>query len=78
MSEAVSVAVWSADRLPVEMLNVAEIAFAGTVSDPGAVTTVAALLESVTTEPPEGATFDSVTVQVALPFAPRALGVHSQ
>ena len=59
------------------MLNVAEVAFADTVTDAGAVNTVAALFVSVTTEPPVGATFDSVTVQVALALAPRALGVHA-
>ncbi len=67
-SVPVSVAVWFAVRVPVEMLNVPVVAFAVTGTDAGAVKTGDPLLAKVTTTPPVGAACDSVTVHVALPF----------
>jgi hypothetical protein len=55
-------------RVPVVTLNVAVVAFAATVTDAGAVNAGDPLFPNVTTAPPAGATCDSVTVQVALPF----------
>ena len=58
------------------MPKVAVVAFADTETEAGAVSTLAALFVRPTVAPPVGAAFDSVTVQVALPFEPRALGAH--
>ena len=74
-SVAVMVADWSAVRVPVEAVNVAEVALAGTATDEGTVNAVEALLESVTTELLL-ADFDSVTVQVALALEARVAGAH--
>src|ERR1041385_3139493 len=48
LSEAVRVADWLTDRLPVETLKVAADAFARTVTEVGAVRAAEALLETVT------------------------------
>ena len=61
--------------LPVVALNMAEVAPAPTVTDPGTVSVVFVFV-SVTTAPPPGAALVSVTVQLLDPFAPRLLGVH--
>ena len=54
-----------------------DVAFAATVTEAGAVSVGAALLESATTAPLVGAAFDNVTVQVDTAFAPRLLGAHT-
>ena len=74
--EAIRVAPCSPDTLPVEMLNVAVVAFAATVTEDGAFNKSAAQLVNVTTAPPTGAWFDRVTVQTPLALGPSALGVH--
>ena len=74
--EAIRVAPCSPDTLPVEMLNVAVVAFAATVTEDGAFNKSAAQLVNVTTAPPTGAWFDRVTVQTPLALDPSALGVH--
>ncbi len=53
--EAVKVAVWLTDTLPVEILNVPVVAFPATATEAGAVKAGDALLASVTTAPPAGA-----------------------
>ena len=58
------------------MPKVAVIVFAATDTEAGAVNALAALFVIPTVAPPVGAAFDSVTVQVALPFEPRVLGAH--
>ena len=76
LSEAMRVAVSFVERLPVETPKVAEEALAATVTEAGAVKVGAALFDSVTTEPPEGAALERVTVQEAVLFELRALGEH--
>ena len=73
---AVRVAVRVADTVPVEMLNVAVVAFAATVADAGTVSAGEALFVKVTTAPPVGAACASVTVHSALPFEDRAAAVQ--
>lgn len=65
-----------AERVPVEMPKLAENAFAGTVTEAGAIKTEGAVSDNVTTAPPEGAAWESVTVQVAVAFELRVLGTH--
>ena len=55
--------------------NVVVIAPAPTVTEPGAVR-VELVFERVTTVPPAGATFDSVTVQVVKAFWPMLAGLQ--
>jgi hypothetical protein len=65
-----------AGRVPVETVKVAEEAVAGTVTEAGAVSTLAAVFDNVTSEPPVGAAWDRVMEQDAVPFELRVLGVH--
>jgi hypothetical protein len=64
--EAVIVTVWLELTVPAEMVNVAELAPAGTVTVAG---TDASLEpeESATTAPPEGAAAESTTLPVTVP-----------
>ena len=72
---AVTVAVWSETRVPVLTVNVAEVAFAATLTEDGTVNRVGALLESPTTvllvED-----FERVTVQVVFALEARVAVVH--
>jgi hypothetical protein len=61
---------------PVVTLNVAVIAFAATVTDPGAVNAGDPVFPNVTTAPPAGAPCDNVTVHVALTFENNVDAVH--
>lgn len=54
--------------MPVDMLNVPEVALAATVIDAGTVNAGDALFVNVTTEPPAGAACDNVTVHTVLPL----------
>ena len=72
---AVMVAVWSAVRVPVEAVKVAEVALAGTLTEEGIVNAVEALLASATTELPVVA-LDRTTVQLALALDARLAGAH--
>ena len=74
-SVAVSVTDWSATSVPVLAPNVAEVALAGTVTDPGTVRADGALLESATTMLP-AEDFDKVTVQVVLALEARLAVAH--
>ena len=65
LSEAVMVADWSDGKAPVLTVNVADAAFAGTLTEGGTVSTDGALLESATAVLP-ATDFDRVTVQVVL------------
>src|SRR5271170_1672704 len=58
-------------------LKVAVVAPAVTVTDAGTVSE-ALLLESVTLDPPVGATWVSVTVQVLTPLWPRLVGLQAR
>jgi hypothetical protein len=58
----VSVAVWLVEMVLVEILNVAELALAATVTEGGAVKADVALFVMLTTVPPTGAACDKVTV----------------
>jgi hypothetical protein len=64
-SEAVTVADWSTDNAPVLAVKVAEMEFAGTLTEGGTVNTDGAVLVSATTVL-LAADFDRVTVQVVL------------
>ena len=57
-------------------LNVAVVAPAATVTDAGTVSE-ALLLARVTLEPPVGAVWVSVTVQVLTALCPRLVGLHA-
>jgi hypothetical protein len=57
-------------------LNVAVVAPADTVTDAGAVSKVL-LLASATLDPPMGAVWVSVTVQVLTALCPRLVGLHA-
>src|SRR5580704_5506193 len=57
-------------------LNVAVVAPAATVNDAGTVSE-ALLLASVTFDPPVGAVWVSVTVQVLTALCPRLVGLHT-
>lgn len=69
LATAVIVLVPVAETAPPVTVNVAELAPAGTVTETGAVATVVLEDVRVTTSPPVGATPDSVTVPVDVPFA---------
>ena len=56
-------------------LNIAVVEPAGTVTDAGTVSE-ALLLASVTLDPPAGAFWVSVTVQVLTALCPRVVGLH--
>ena len=71
---AVRVAAWSETRVPVLAVNVAEVAFAATLTEDGTVSRDEALLESVTTLLLV-VDFDRVTVQVVLALEAR-LAAH--
>jgi hypothetical protein len=73
---AVTEPLWSAAKAPVLITNEAEVAFAGTVTEGGSVSTGSPELLKVTTAPLDPAAFDSVTVQVPLAFAPKVVGLH--
>ena len=60
---------------PAVALNVAVVAPAATVTDAGTVSE-ALLLASVTLDPPVGAVWVRVTVQVPTAFCPRVVGLH--
>jgi len=62
---------------PVVALNVAEVDPAATVTEAGTVSTVLVFV-SVTTAPPAGATFVSVTVHVPEAFGPKLAGQASE
>jgi hypothetical protein len=53
---------------PTEILNVALVAFAGTVTVVATTNRACALLDRVTTAPLAGAAFDRLTVQLLLPL----------
>ena len=72
---AVTVAVWSETRTPVLAVNVAEVAWAATLTEAGTVSRDEALLESVTTVLLV-ADFDRVTVQVVLALEARLEAAH--
>ena len=60
---------------PAVAVNVAVVAAAGTVTDAGTVSK-ALLLESETSDPPAGAGFESVTVQVEAALLARLVGAQ--
>jgi len=62
--------------VPVDALNVAEVADAATVTEAGTVST-ALELESPTLAPPVGAGWVNVTVQVLDEFCPKLLGLQA-
>ncbi len=70
-----SVALESLLTVVVETLNVPLVTPAATVIDAGTVST-AFVFVNVTSAPPAGATFVSVTVHVLDPFGPKLLGLH--
>ena len=72
---AVTVAVWSETSAPVLTVNVAEVAFAATLTEDGTVSRDKALLESVTTVLLV-VDFDRVTVQVVLALEARLEAAH--
>ena len=71
---AVIVADWLPDKVPVVAVNVAELLFAGTVTDPGTMRTELVLV--MVTLALVGAAFVSVIVQVVFAFAPRLAAPH--
>jgi len=73
---AVRVPYWPALNVPVLTVNVPVSAPAATVAEAGTAKADNPLLFMVTTAPPLGATFDSVTVQVEILFDPKVVGVH--
>lgn len=73
---AVSNAVWALETVPVDIPNVALVAFAATVTDGGTVKVGAALDASVTVVPPVSAGLVNVTVHVVLAFEPSVDTVH--
>jgi hypothetical protein len=73
LTEAVMVALWEDDTVPAVAVKVAVVAAAATVTEAGIVRTVL-LSERATAVPPAGAVFDSVTVQVLVPFEFRLVG----
>ena len=72
---AVTVAAWLLAMTPAVAVNVAVVAAAGTVTDAGTVSK-ALLLESETSDPPAGAGFESVTVQVEAALLARLVGAQ--
>jgi hypothetical protein len=75
-SVAVMVALWLLPMAAVVALKAAEVAPAATVTDAGTVSTVLVLVR-VTVEPPAGAAWVSVTVQVLEEFGPRLVGLQT-
>jgi hypothetical protein len=73
LNVAVTVAAWLLVMLLVVALKVADVRPAVTVTEAGTVSTVLVFV-SVTTAPPLGATFVSVTVQVPEAFGPKLAG----
>ena len=73
---AVTVACWAAATAFVPTTNCAEVVFAATVTDAGAVSTEAALLERFTGQPAAGAALESVTVQAVEELALRFVELH--
>jgi hypothetical protein len=73
----VTVAVWLIVRAPVVAWKATALAAAATVTEAGTVR-AAALLDSATTAPPDGAGWVSVTVQALLPLDPRLVGVQTR
>jgi hypothetical protein len=67
---------WSALNVPVLIPNDPVVAFAATVTDPDTVSPLNPVLLRLTTAPLPPAAFDSVTVQLALAFAPNVVGLH--
>ena len=63
------------ESVPVLATNVAEVAFAATVTEAGTVSP-AALLATATTIPSDDAAFDSVTVQEVFVFGARLVAAH--
>ena len=78
LSDAESTAVWFVDTVPVEILKVAEDAFAATLTDEGAVSVADAVFPNVTTAPPVPAACDKVTVQLVLPFDDKVVVLHDK
>ncbi len=75
--DAVTVAFWLlAMEAAVEALKIAVVAPAATVTDAGTVSEVL-LLASVTLDPPAGAAWVSVTVQVLTAPCPRLVGLQA-
>jgi len=72
---AVRLADWSEAKAPVLAVNVAEVAFAGTVTEGGTVSTDGALFERVTTLVP-AVDLERVTVQVVLALGARLPAAH--
>ena len=72
---AVTVAVWSETRVPVLAANVAEVAFAATLTEDGTVNWDGALLESAITVLLV-VDFDRVAVQVVLALEARLAAAH--
>jgi hypothetical protein len=66
---------WLPDGVPVVAVNVAELLFAATITDPGTVSAELVLV-MVTLAPPVGAAFVSVIVQVVFAFAPTLAAAH--
>jgi hypothetical protein len=62
--------------MPVEIPKLALVVFGATVTEAGTVRAPVALLVNPTAEPPDGAGFDNVKVQVTLLFEPNAPGAH--
>lgn len=75
-SVPVRVADWVVEKLPVATVNVAELLFAPTATEVGAVSPAALLFVSATVAPFAGAGFVSVTVQVVFALGPRAAARH--
>jgi hypothetical protein len=73
----VTVALWELLTVPAVAVNVVELALAGTVTDAGMVSK-ALLSESVTTDPPAGAAWFRVTVQVVEPPEFTLVGLHAR
>ena len=72
---AVTLADWSEPKAPVLAVNVAEVAFAATVTEGGTVNADGALFERVTTLLP-AVDFERVTVQVVLALEARVAAAH--
>jgi len=73
---AVMVGVWLEVTVAAMAVNVAVVAPEATVTDAGTVRAEVLLLERVTTEPPEGAAFERVTVQVVVARIARVVLAH--
>jgi len=73
---AVMAGVWVEVTVAAMAVNVAVVAPEATVTDAGTVRAEVLLLERVTTEPPEGAAFERVTVQVVVARIARVVLAH--